>query len=327
MNNAPLKYKYNNNNNNNNNNTNTNNNSHARGGGGKDMNGLGGPYNVYKYYNEWDDDTIHPKKQRCMCIDFQDANDFNKNSRCEKTAIKGSDFCDKHQNCVSYLRNFLSGSEPEFQPQLWSNPYIEGSHNCYSYFLNRQMRAVKEKCQEICLLKNKKGCPQNDSECSDLKQQPGDYDLLKRTGSDKDKQRIYRCPQMQKKILTDNASIYPIAFNKQCPANYYKGAMVIDSGVGYGFKQTGNNSNSSNNSKKGEGNTFHFYRQDNDGKWSHKPGISSVDNKDASNKLIYVPHFANRDYRKEGDDDSLYYNEFCGYYCIPTNQSEHKKLV
>ena len=54
---------------------------------------------------------------------------------------------------------------------------------------------------------------------------------------------------------------------------HYKGAMVVD-----------------------RGNTFHFYRQNKDGTWSHKPGVLPVTNKDASGKKIYVPHFADRDY-------------------------------
>lgn len=289
----------------------------------KYMEGLDPESKVYKFYNEMDDETIHAHPKRCMCIDFQDPHDFNKNTRCTATAIKGSDFCERHQNCVSYLRNFLSGSEPDYRPELWSNPFVEGSHNCYSYFLNRQVRAVKEKCKEICLVKNKKGCPNNNSECSDLKPQPGDYELLKRTGSDKGKERIYRCPQMQEKILTDNPSIYPVPFNKKCPSGYYKGAMVVDSGVGIGYKKSSTKTNDKN-----EGNTYHFYRQDNDATWSHKPGISPVSNVDASGKLIYIPHFADRDYRKDStDDDAIFYNEFCGYYCIPSNHKEHKKLA
>ena len=286
------------------------------------MEGLDGKYNVYKYYNELDDETINKQPKRCMCIDFQSTHDFNKHTRCSANAMNGSDFCERHQNCVSYLRNFLSGSEPDYQPDIWSNPFVEGSHNCYSYFLNRQVRAVKEKCKEICLVKNKKGCPNNNSDCSDLKPQPGDYELIKNTGSNETKERIYRCPQMQQKILTDNLSIFPIAFNQKCPQKYYKGAMVIDSGTGYGYKDKSNG--------KGEGNTYHFYRQDKDGKWSHKPGISPVTDKDADGKQIYVPHFANRDYRADSnnnDDDALFYNEFCGYYCIPTNDKAHKKLA
>jgi hypothetical protein len=266
-----------------------------------------------------------------MCVDYTGDNDLTKHTRCKNKAVKGSDFCERHQNCVSYLRNFLSGSEPEYQPEMWSNPFVEGSHNCYSYFLNRQVRAVKEKCKEICLTKNKdvKNCPNDNSDCTDLKPQPGDYVLVKRTGSDADKERIYRCPEMQRKILADNPSIYPVAFNSKCPANYYKGAMVVDSGVGYGYKVKKTGANGNANTKKQDGNTYHFYRQDKDGRWSHKPGISPVTNKDADGKLIYVPHYANRDYRKEdeNDDDALFYNEFCGYYCIPTNGTVHKKLA
>ena len=46
-------------------------------------------------------------------------------------------------------------------------------------------------------------------------------------------------------------------------------------------------------------NTFHFYRQNPDGTWSHKPGTAPISNIDADGKTIYVPHFANRDYSKE----------------------------
>ena len=199
----------------------------------------------------------------------------------------------------------MSGSEPEYQPELWSNPYIEGSHNCYSYFLNRQVRAVKEKCNEICLKKHKESCPQKDSECSDLKPQPGDFSLIKMTGTDKDKERIYQCPNMQKKILNDNPSIKPVVFNQKCPAGYYKGALVVD-----------------------PDSTFHFYKQDNNSLFSHKPGISKVANKDSSGNVIYVPHFADRDYRDDKDnDDAINYTNFCGYYCIPDNKLVHKNLA
>jgi hypothetical protein len=266
---------------------------------------LGGPNMVYKYYREEDDETMKKSPKRCMCINFKDANDYNVHERCKNTAISGSDFCEKHQNCTNYLRSFLSGSEPEYQPNLWSDPYVEGSHNCYSYFLNRQVRAVKEKCEEICQKKHKKGCPKKDNECSDLKPQPGDWKRVQLTGSDKGKERVYKCPHMQKKILTDNESIFPVEFNKKCPMNYYKGAMTVD-----------------------RDNTYHFYRQDKNGMFSHKPGVSPVTDIDASGKKIYVPHFANRDYREDEDDnESIFYNNFCGYYCIPTNETIHKNLA
>jgi len=265
---------------------------------------------VYKFYNKEDDDTItkdRTKNNRCMCVNYKSVNDFQTYDRCKNSVINNSDFCELHQNCKSYLRNFLSGYEPEYQPTQWSNPFVEGSHNCYSYFLNRQVRAVKEKCNEICLTshKNNSKCPKDDSQCTDLKPQPGDFNLIKKTGSDKNKERIYKCPNMQKKILNDNPSLIPAAFNVKCPNKYYKGAMVVD-----------------------PDNTYHFYRQNNKGSWDHKPGISPITHIDADGKKIYVPHFANRDYRNdENNDDAINYTHFCGYYCVPDNKYIHKNLA
>ena len=261
---------------------------------------------VYKYYNSNDDSTINKKvnNKRCMCVNYQTINDFKTYDRCTNMTVNKSDFCELHQDCQSYLRNFLSGAEPEYHPQLWSEPSIEGSHNCYSYFLNRQVKAVKEKCNEICEKKHKTGCPLKDSECSDLKPQPGDFYLIKKTGTDKNKERIYQCPNMNKKILSDNPSLIPSAFNQKCPKNYYKGAMVLD-----------------------PDNTYHFYRMNKDASWTHKPGISKVSSVDASGKKIYVPHFADRDYSNEDDEDSINYTNFCSYYCIPDNKIVHKNLA
>jgi len=262
---------------------------------------------VYKYYNPKDDDTVNkPSKiKRCMCINYKSLNDFKTYDRCPRNVITNSDFCELHQNCKSYLRNFLSGYEPEYQPQQWADPYIEGSHNCYSYFLNRQIKAVKEKCNEICLKKHKSSCPKKDSECTDLKPQPGDFELIKKTGSDKDKERIYKCPNMHSKIMNDNPTLMPVSFNDKCPNNYYKGAYVVD-----------------------PDNTYHFYRANKDGTWSHKPGISPISNVDSSKQNIYVPHFANRNYEEDEDnDEAINYTNFCGYYCIPTNNTVHKNLA
>jgi hypothetical protein len=269
---------------------------------------------VYKFYNESDDETMNKEKvkdkekeKRCMCINYKSNNDFQSYDRCTNKATLNTDFCELHQNCKSYLRNFLSGYEPEYQPVKWSNPFVEGSHNCYSYFLNRQVKTVKEKCNEICSTKHKdeKNCPKDNSECTDLKPQPGDFYLIKNTGSDKEKERNYKCPNMQKKILNDNPSLIPASFNVKCPNKYYKGAMVVD-----------------------PDNTYHFYRQNNNGTWDHKPGISPITNVDASGKPIYIPHFADRDYTDDKDnEDAINYTHFCGYYCIPDNKYIHKNLA
>ena len=47
---------------------------------------------------------------------------------------------------------------------------------------------------------------------------------------------------------------------------------------------------------KGPDTDYHFYRQDNNKYWSHKPGRTAVTNLDASKKLIKNPYLANRKY-------------------------------
>jgi len=44
---------------------------------------------------------------------------------------------------------------------------------------------------------------------------------------------------------------------------------------------------------------YHWYRQNPDGTWSHKPGITQVTNLDASGNLIYNPKMADRDYSND----------------------------
>lgn len=256
----------------------------------------------YSHYSKIKDDdaTFNPaQKDKCSCIRYEVHDSNTELHKCNNTIVPGTNFCKEHQNCLGYLQKYLSGYEPKYEPAKWSHPYVEGSHNCYAYFLDDRKRSITSKCEEYCLKNNKKGCPLKDDECQNLIPQPGDYHLLSQYGKsfvDK-KERKYTCPNMNLKILSDNPSIKPVGFLDKCPANYYKGAMVVDTG-----------------------NTFHFYRQNTDGTWSHKPGVLPVTNVDASGKKIYVPHFANRNYQDPEDNTSIKYDAFCGYYCIPTNK-------
>jgi len=267
-----------------------------------------------KYLNLGDDDATNNKKKQkklCKCLDYKvkDSNSKLQNkdvelSKCNKKTVDGSDFCEEHQNCMGFLRKSLSGYEMPYKPKKWAHPYIEGSHNCYAYFLNDKSDSIQIKCKELCLQNNKKGCPKKIDECQDLIPQPGDHYLLNKYGNLKKKERKYTCPNMHNKILSDNPHIKPVPFLQQCPRKHYKGAMVVD-----------------------RGNTFHFYRQNKDGTWSHKPGVLPVTNKDASGKKIYVPHFADRDYSDRPRDNPISYNDFCGYYCLPLDSYIETNMV
>ena len=253
--------------------------------------------------NKKDDNTIdyQSNKSRCMCIDHsQDEmgnnNVLNNGRRCNHQAENGSQFCKRHRNCMSFLRTFTSGDEPQYNVSKWSHPYVEGSLNCYSYFLDDQPQAIINKCKSLCEKKHKSGCPKKTKACSKLKPQPENYHLLLRDGNLGNKSKNYKCPVMERKIMNDNRSLQKTDFLSKCPKQHYKGAMVID-----------------------PDHTFHFYRQNPNGYWSHKPGILKVSDTDATGQKIPVPHFASRNYEK-GKSDDINYTDFCGYYCIPTNK-------
>ena len=55
---------------------------------------------------------------------------------------------------------------------------------------------------------------------------------------------------------------------------------------------------------------YHWYRLDNNGMWSHKPGGWLATNRDASGNLISDPRTCNR-----GP-----YTTFCGCYCVCKSQ-------
>ena len=260
----------------------------------------GGHIVMYRIYDS-DDNTINKQTNRCYCIDykFNKKGEFSTKSnpglyRCKRKAVDGTNFCKLHMNCKSYLNKFVSGDEYDYEPNKWKIPEIEGSHNCYSYFLTDRVPAVAEKCMELCLKKHKKGCPLEHRECGDLIPQPGDYHLLKKYGDLSKKKRTYNCKTMEEKIFSDNKDLKHAKFNEKCPSGHYKGAMVVD-----------------------RDHTFHFYKQNKDAMWSHKPGVLPITLLDADKKPIYIPHFSNRNYSTNDGEDEINYKDFCGYYCIP----------
>lgn len=104
------------------------------------------------------------------------------------------------------------------------------------------------------------------------------------------------CPNMIARLLGDNPSLKMSTFEQKCPAHTSKIALVVDPNEDY-----------------------HFYRQDTNGLWSHKPGGMPVTNLDASKKKIHDPALANRNYKEEGSD--LDYDTFCGYLCVPRDRT------
>jgi hypothetical protein len=97
-----------------------------------------------------------------------------------------------------------------------------------------------------------------------------------------------RCPDVIARTMGDISGVTLSSFTQKCPANTRKVAVVTDPVRDY-----------------------HWYRQDTNGYWSHKPGGSDVSRLDATQRPIYDPALASRKYPK------LNYKNFCSYLCIP----------
>jgi hypothetical protein len=114
------------------------------------------------------------------------------------------------------------------------------------------------------------------------KPQPGEIsNLPKITKED------YTCNSIETRMKKDYPNIYNVKEDELCKEKYYKIALAVDP-------------------KK----DYHFYRQDFDGYWSHKPGHLIVRRIDASKNKIKNPRCADRKYKH------FDYSDFCGYYCF-----------
>jgi hypothetical protein len=106
------------------------------------------------------------------------------------------------------------------------------------------------------------------------------------------------CSDVLGRTMTDAPRGYLIDFATPCKKNFSKIAVVVD-----------------------EENDLHYYREDSNGKWSHKPGGTKVTDKDAAGALIHAPHRASRYYPKEdANNTGLNYDSFCSYMCVPRDE-------
>ena len=107
------------------------------------------------------------------------------------------------------------------------------------------------------------------------------------------------CSDVLARTMSDIPRAYATNFIQPCEPGFGKIAVVVD-----------------------EKNDFHYYRQDKNGWWSHKPGARHVTNKDATGARIWRPDLASRYYPKESPNDSgLNYASFCSYMCVPRDNS------
>lgn len=103
-----------------------------------------------------------------------------------------------------------------------------------------------------------------------------------------------RCPDIIARIMGDIPEVRLTTFTDRCPKGFRKIAVVVDPNEDY-----------------------HFYRQDSDGYWSHKPGATPVTRLDTTGRPIYDPMLATRDNKSS----NLNYERFCGYLLVPITKN------
>ena len=111
----------------------------------------------------------------------------------------------------------------------------------------------------------------------------------------------YKCAYFFKRILNDIPSVYLTSFKQKCKNGFTKAFFAIDS-------------------NKNE-HDYHFYRQDTNKLWSHKPGTTNVINYDADYKIIQNPLNANRNYT------SYNYDKPCFFFCVNNKFGKTKAKI
>jgi len=130
------------------------------------------------------------------------------------------------------------------------------------------------------------------------KPQPGYF-----AGYDHIQDDEYKCENFYNRIRDDIPGSYLTSFEEPCEKGFHKAFMAIDD--------------------KKEYQDYHFYRQDNNGHWSHKPGRTEAQDIDASQKKITNPlTAANRDYTH------FAYKKPCFFFCVnPKLGRTHSKKI
>lgn len=171
----------------------------------------------------------------------------------------------------------MTGFEPKFQPDLYNK------HKGVKEALNCFAYAFNYRH-----LPKRKDCTKNS--CSLPFPQPG-----RSSGYPKwSKVNGKRCPDLLGRLFGDVPDLKMGTFETKCPKKYSKIALVVD-----------------------EDEDYHFYRQDSNGYWSHKPGATDVTHIDATGRPIYDPQLASRLYPGSG----LHYDKFCSYLCAPRTRT------
>ena len=194
---------------------------------------------------------------------------------------------DYNDEWVIYDGIATSGYEVAYDPEKWnSNSKITTNTNCYYYAINNQL---EPKSMQLWRVRYGiyGGLPQPGVYCGidiyALKDPQNGYDTVYPGTSKNLIQYVTEQDYAAYNQAHGGGYIFrPIGRNERCPAGSYKVALIV-------------------------GSDYHWYRQNPDGFWSHKPGGTEVTNVDEQDNSIIDPQYA------EWNDR---YKKFIGYFAV-----------
>jgi len=110
------------------------------------------------------------------------------------------DFKNMLLKCASDLTDDqITGSEIEYEPQIWNQDDVKNRFNCYDYAFNNRWSRQNRKTQP-----------------GELSQK---YDIDK---------RAYTCRYFDEMVKSDHPNMIKTTYNKKCPKGHYKVALILD---------------------------------------------------------------------------------------------------
>lgn len=199
---------------------------------------------------------------------------------CGAEALAGEPLCGGHRNAPT---GPTSGSEPAYEPLKWNKRKgLQHSHNCFAYAMNYIDAEKIRQCESTV-------------DCNVGFHAPGRNAGHAPFGAKEKRRPNYMtCSDVVGRTIASVGGKI-VGFSDVCPKGWSKIAIVVD-----------------------DENDLHYYRQDKNGWWSHKPGGRRVTNLDAAGVKIYNPERAIRRYPKEDQNDyELNYKYFCCFMAVP----------
>lgn len=265
--------------------------------------------------------ALHRRNPRRTCLDGHTGRAYDINTM-QRQDLRGRMIPTSTRFAISFAGTILAAAQasayevPGYEPDYWNtDECVQWMNNCYNYAMNKATHTFAQPGREYeCSLaqeEEEEECRPAPEEC-DLSYEPGDSPLLPMEGSLTDPFEI--CDYVAWYAVMDG-SIAPVSLTNEAKdpgecgggPGYTKVALVVR----HDFEDVEDD--------------YHWYRRDNDGTWSHKPGSTPATNLDGCGKVITDPEKLITDsalVTNPEDCKPSSYETFCGYYCTASTSKE-----